>query len=105
MPTSIPKTRPPPAPTALPTAVSGENARRPKGEGKTKRKLEGGGSAPRPGRAKLALHPRHVLRTCLTGTHQAAQGIQEEHEIQEGVRLRAPNLFPNLAVLRAAARP
>ena len=41
------------------------------------------GSAPRPGRAKFALHPRHVLRTCLTGTHQAAQGIQEVHEIQE----------------------
>ena len=63
------------------------------------------GSAPRPGRAKFALHPRHVLRTCLTGTHQAAQGIQEEDEIQEGVRLRAPNLFPNLAVLLAVARP
>ena len=32
-----------------------------------------GGAPPRPGRAKFALHPRHVLRTCLTGTHQAAR--------------------------------
>ena len=32
-----------------------------------------GAAPPRPGRAKFALHPRHVLRTCLTGTHQAAR--------------------------------
>ena len=32
------------------------------------------GAAPRPGRGKLPLHPRHVLRTCLTGTHQATSG-------------------------------
>lgn len=29
------------------------------------------GAAPRPVRAKFALHPRHVRRTCLDGTHQA----------------------------------
>ena len=31
------------------------------------------GSAPRPDRAKFALYPRHVLRTCLTGTRQATR--------------------------------
>ncbi|HIV08555.1 MAG TPA: hypothetical protein IAC79_00370 [Candidatus Spyradenecus faecavium] len=34
----------------------------------------------------MPLHPRHVLRTCLTGTRratQAAQEVQEIHEMQE----------------------
>ena len=46
------------------------------------------GAAPRPGRAKFALHPRHVLRTCPSETR----------------RMRAHGL-PLLAVLRAVARP
>ena len=44
-----------------------------KGDGGDGWRVDGGwmevwGAAPRPGRAKFALHPRHVLRTCLSGT-------------------------------------
>ena len=52
--------------------------------------MEVWGAAPRPGRAKFALHPRHVLRTCLSGTRwgpsptlRGAQEVQEIHETQE----------------------
>ncbi len=45
---------------------------------------EGKGRCPlNPGRGKLPLHPRHVLRTCLTGTRRAPQEVQEIHEMQE----------------------
>ena len=44
------------------------------------------GAAPHPGRGKFPLHPRHVLRTCQTGTRQATR-------LANGTRFKAINCF------------
>ena len=58
------------------------------------------GSAPRPGRAKFALHPRHVLRTCLPGTRPAAlrrfRRFTRFRSAPAGRRTRPPAKLPSL---------
>ena len=92
------------------------------------------GAAPRPGRAKFALHPRHVLRTCPSETRRMrAHGLPPpgspacgstpptcNQSAQSAVSYpgspaggsrpligfnRRNRRFPNLAVPRAVARP
>ena len=41
------------------------------------------GAAPRPGREKFSLHPRHVCDVPARDAPGGAQEIQEVHEIQE----------------------
>ena len=62
------------------------------------------GSAPHPGRAKFALHPRHVRRTCLIGTcRRHGRTNRTNRTNKTACETKLPNFqTPKLPLLRPA---